>query len=304
MKRIQKIDIHAHATCFPDYFPKHFWSKHRMVSAEELIGFYDRLDIEMGVLLPISAAEGQCSVISSESCKYLSDLHPDRFLWFCGVDPRAGWNTKDADLSFFLSHYKEMGAKGLGELTANIPADDPLIDNLFTHLEKLDMPVTIHISPTFGGGYGIIDSLGLPAIEKMLEKHPSLRLLGHSQPFWAEISADAAEETRGGYPKGKVKEGRLSYLLRKYPNLYCDLSAGSGMNALRRDAEFAAEFIEEFSNRLLYGCDMCAVINTHQFEFDAFLTDMRAKGMISEENYAKIVRNNAIDLLKLPLEKA
>ena len=166
------------------------------------------------------------------------------------------------------------------------------------------MPVTIHIAPQFGGGYGIIDEVGLPRIDKMLKKHPKLKLLGHSQPFWAEISGEVTEETRGGYPKGKVREGRLSQLLREHENLYCDLSAGSGMNALRRDPEFAAKFIEEFADRLLYGCDVCATINTHQFEFDAFLTEMRESGMISEENYRKIVRNNAIDLLKLPLEKA
>ncbi len=304
MKRIRKIDIHAHATAFPEYFPKHFWSKYRMVSAEELIGFYDQLDIEAGVLLPLTAAEGQCSNLSSENCAFLADKYPDRFVWFCGVDPRAGWNAKDGNLSFFLEHYKSLGAKGLGELTANIYADDPLIDNLFHHLEEQDMPVTIHIAPQFGGGYGIIDELGLPRIEKMLKKHPRLKMLGHSQPFWAEISGTVTNETRGAYPKGKVQEGRLSYLMREYENLYCDLSAGSGMNALRRDPEFAAKFIEEFADRLLYGCDICATFNTHQFEFDQFLTEMLTGGMISEENYKKIVRNNAIDLLNLKMEKA
>ncbi len=304
MKRVRKIDIHAHATAFPEYFPPHFWSKHRMVSAEELIGFYDQIDVEMGVLLPLTAAEGQCSTLTSENCAFLADKYPDRFVWFCGLDPRAGWNTKDANLSFFLEHYKALGARGLGELTANLYADDPMVDNLFHHLAEQEMPVTIHIAPQFGGGYGIIDELGLPRIEKMLKKHPKLKVLGHSQPFWAEISGSVTLETRGSYPKGKVVEGRLSYLMREYENLYCDLSAGSGMNALRRDPEFAAKFIEEFADRILYGCDICATFNTHQFEFDKFLTEMRESGMISEENYVKIVRNNAIDLLKLPLEKA
>ena len=102
--------------------------------------------------------------------------------------------------------------------------------------------------------YGIIDELGLPRLEKMLKKHPKLKIFGHSQCFWSEIGENS-EELRNTYPEGKVKNGRLPELLRKYENLYCDLSAGSGANALMRDREHAARFIEEFSDRLLYGCD-------------------------------------------------
>ena len=87
--------------------------------------------------------------------------------------------------------------------------------------------------------------------------------------------------------------------MRKYENLYCDLSATSGSNAMMRDPEYAASFIEEFADRILYGCDICQIFNTFQFDFDEFLTQMRADGMISEENYYKIVRGNAIKLLKL-----
>ncbi len=304
MKRIRKIDIHAHATAFPEYFPKHFWSKQRFPSAEEVIAFYDKLDIEMGVLLPLTAAEGQCATMTSENCKFLSDRYPDRFTWFCGVDPRTGQYSPDADLSMFLEHYKALGARGLGELTANLYADDPLVDNLFAHCAKQNLPVTIHIAPQFGGGYGIVDELHLPRLERMMTQHPTLKILGHSQPFWAEISADVTNETRGRYPKGEVREGRLSELMRRFPNLYCDISAGSGMNAMRRDPKFTARFIEEFSDRILYGCDICAVTNTHPYDFENFLIEFRRSGMISEENYAKLVRNNAIDLLNLPLEKA
>jgi len=304
MKHIRKIDIHAHATAFPDYFPKHFSIMQRMPSAEEVLSFYDRLDIEAGVLLAISAAEGQCSNISSENCKFLSDKYPERFFWFCGVDPRAGQNTKDFDLSFFLSHYKALGARGIGELTANLYADDPYTENLFAHAESLMMPVTIHISPAPGEGYGIIDEVGLPRLEAILKRHPKLTIIGHSQPFWAEMSNDVTDENRNGYPKGKVTPGRLWTLMEKYDNLYCDLSAGSGMNALMRDTENAVKFLSAFQNRILYGCDICAAGNTHPFLFNDFLNDLRDKKLISEDIYAKIVRNNAIDLLNLPLEKA
>ena len=128
---------------------------------------------------------------------------------------------------------------------------------------------------------------------------PNLKILGHSQPFWAEIGSDASDENRGGAPKGKVNEGRLVELLRKYPNLYCDCSAGSGSNALMRDPDFAEKFIAEFSDRVLYGCDMCHSFNTHQYAFNDFLNKMREDKRISEENYYKFVRGNAIKLLGL-----
>ena len=125
-----------------------------------------------------------------------------------------------------------------------------------------------------------------------------LKIFGHSLCFWSEIGENN-EKTRSTYPDGKVNGGRISELLRKYENLYCDLSARSGANALMRDREHAARFIEEFSDRILYGCDICMPSQVFPFEFDEFLTSMRASGEISEENYRKIVRENAIKILNI-----
>ena len=91
----------------------------------------------------------------------------------------------------------------------------------------------------------------------------------------------------------------LANLLREHPNLYCDLSAGSGANALMRDREHAARFIEAFSDRLLWGADICMSGQTAPFALDAFLTEMRESGEISEQNYRKMVRENAQKLLSL-----
>ncbi|MBR5452506.1 MAG: amidohydrolase family protein [Clostridia bacterium] len=301
MEVIKKIDAHAHALAFPEYYPPNISSRYRFLSAPELIEIYDRLNIEAGILLPVASCEAQSSPITSEACAYLASLYPNRFFWFCGVDPRAGRNSPNTDLSYFLEHYKSLGAKGVGELTAQLYADDPMTENLFAACAEANMPVTIHVSAKFGGGYGIVDELGLPRLEKMLKKYPDLKILGHSQPFWAEMSADVTDETRRGYPEGKVTEGRLHSLMREYPNLYCDISAGSGKNAFMRDRDNAVRFIEEFSDRILYACDICSVANTFQYEFDEFLTDMRIKGEISEESYRKIVRENAIKLFELKL---
>src|SRR5262249_61450840 len=40
-----------------------------------------------------------------------------------------------------------------------------------------------------------------------------------------------------------------------YPNMYADMSAGSGLNALLRDEDHARAFLKRQQNKLLYGSD-------------------------------------------------
>lgn len=296
MQNIKKIDIHAHVTAFPEYQPQNKDGSH-FITPEELIEIYDSLNIEKGIILPLSSPEAMLTPLTSECAKYVVDRYPDRFAWFCSIDPRAVSYSENADLSVLFEHYKAMGAKGVGEVTSPLYADDPMVENLIAAAAHYDMPVIFHISARFGGTYGIVDDLGLPRIEKMLKKYPNFKLIGHSQPFWSEISSDVTERTRTGDPKGKITEGRVIELLRECPNLYCDLSAGSGMNAVTRDPEYTAEFFEEFSDRILYGCDITALACKHQYRLNDFLNGMVADGALSEENYKKIVRENAIRLL-------
>ncbi len=299
MEILKKIDLHAHILAFPQWAPANPVSGYRMLSPEELIAMYDQLDIERGVLLPIVSPEGQAVVMSNEGCIYAATQYPERFSWFCNVDPRAMNNTTGTDLSYLLEHYKKLGAKGVGELTSNLYADDPRMDNLFSHCEEVGLPVLFHISPAIGHWYGMVDDLGLPRLEKMLKKHPKLRFIGHSQPFWSEMSADNTDAGRNGYPTGKVTPGRLVYLMREYENLSCDLSAGSGANALTRDPEHAVSFLTEFQDRIYYGCDICASFNTHQFAFRTFIDGLCESGSIPESVYRKICRDNAVKLLGL-----
>ena len=93
--------------------------------------------------------------------------------------------------------------------------------------------------------------------------------------------------------------GRLVYLMREYENLSCDLSAGSGANALTRDPENAAAFLTEFQDRIYYGCDICASFNTHPFTFREFIDGLCETGAISETVYRKVCRDNAAKLLGL-----
>ena len=299
VKQLKKIDIHAHATMFPNYSPSNAKGE-RFISAEELIGEYDNLGIDTGVLLPLVAAEGMLTTIPTEVCKAIADKYPDRFVWFCSVDPRASGNRVDADLARSLAWYQSLGAKGCGEITAQLYADDPKLDNLFSACEELDMPALIHIGPILGRSYGIVDEIGLPRIESVLKKHPKLKLIGHSQCFWAEITADVTMQTRTSYPSGKVTEGRIAKMMRDYENLYCDLSAGSGSAAFMRDPEYTAKFVAEFPTRIMYGIDQCFVGNNdHAFALNKFMDKMLDDGMFSPEHYANIARYNTANLLGL-----
>ena len=148
---MKKIDIHAHLTAFPEFCPPDPNNGLRFLTAEELLSMYDELDIERGVILPITSPDGELVVLSNESAAYLASKYPERLSWFCNVDPRAMQNTTKSRIEYLLNWYKDHGAKGLGEFTSNLYADDPLTDHLLECCGELDLPVLIHIAPKFGG---------------------------------------------------------------------------------------------------------------------------------------------------------
>jgi len=292
---MKKIDIHAH-TRMNIGIPRMVWGT-TFASPEQLFEHYERLGIDKAVLLPGVGVECGDHIQSNEEAIALVEKYKAWFYWFCNLDPRMGMNRSDTDLSYFLNYYKSLGAKGVGEVCANMYFDDPFMENLFYHCEKCEMPVLFHIGPQIGGCYGIVDDIGLYRLEKELAKFPKLIFIGHSQPFWAEISSDVTVENRNAYPEGRVKEGRIVELLRNYPNLYGDLSANSGYNAVSRDPDFGYAFIEEFQDRLLFGTDICSPGDDRKLSF--WLDDAVKNKKISFAAYAKVCRENAIKLLKI-----
>jgi hypothetical protein len=55
---------------------------------------------------------------------------------------------------------------------------------------------------------------------------------------------------------GPIKRGGITdKLLADYPNLFGDLSANSGNNAISRDLAFTADFLARQQNKLLFGSD-------------------------------------------------
>jgi predicted TIM-barrel fold metal-dependent hydrolase len=96
---------------------------------------------------------------------------------------------------------------------------------------------------------------GFDRFHRMLEKYPKVNFLGHAQTWWANIDSRHADQ-KVLYPKGPVTPGGLTdRYLRDYPNMYGDLSAGSGLNALTRDEAFTRDFLTRHQDKLLYGSD-------------------------------------------------
>lgn len=128
----------------------------------------------------------------------------------------------------------------------------------------------------------------------MLKKYPDLKILGHSQTFWIEISGDAPTDREGRNSWGdgpEVPGGRVPELFARYPNLYGDLSANSGSRAIMRDPEFGLAFLGKYAHRLFFATDM--VNKDTVFPLGAWLDEQVEKGNLSRSAYNKICFENA-----------
>lgn len=294
------IDIHVHTRAIPG--PNRYGTDQTYATPEQLIAMYDEVGIDRAVILPGVNPECSHHIQSMQEVLAICERYPDRFIPFCNIDPRQVRNAPDADLGYLMQYYKDAGCRGIGEVTANLAFDDPLVENLFAHAQRVGLPVTFHVATQRGGTYGLIDDLHLPRFEAAVHKFPDLIFLCHSQPFWSEISGDVTEETRGGYPKGPVIEGgKAAELITDHPNVYGDLSAGSGFNAVSRDPEFGYRFLEQCQDKLLFGTDVCAPSNRNDVlvNLKRFLEDALTAGHISQTVFDKVMYRNAERLLGL-----
>ncbi len=177
------------------------------------------------------------------------DEFPDRFIPFCSVDPLSREPEKQ------MRKWADRGFRGFGEHKVRLRIDNPDSVALYHLAGELGWPVLFHIDiwhPEAGFWY----NHDVSALEAVLQECAEVKFVGHGPGFWREISGDA-DSAPPGYPSGKVtRGGRLISLLDKYPNLYCDLSARSGLNAISRDAKFGRRFLTKYYRRILYGTDM------------------------------------------------
>jgi predicted TIM-barrel fold metal-dependent hydrolase len=165
----------------------------------------------------------------------------DRFVRFTNAD------VQKAESAALIRAGLNGGAIGIGELKYPVQVDGPDMRRVYDIAGELHVPVLIHFEE---GGF----NSGIRRLPDLLKSYPKTIFIGHGQSWWANIGADVAEES--GYPAGLVKPGGLiDKLLADYPNVYGDLSANSGRNALARDPEFAAGFLSRHSKKLMFGSD-------------------------------------------------
>ena len=296
------IDIHAHVYADPRIKPSP--GATTFMSAEDQIAVMDRLGVDKAVILPLNCAECPAEMQSIGEVLSICEDFPGRFIPFCNLDPRLARDPEKVTVEEFdqrLGQYRDLGCRGIGEVTARVPWDCHAMLCMLESAEKLGLPVTFHTTTEGCNSYGVLDKIGLPRLESVLKRFPKLPFFGHSQAFWSEISGDVAPENKNGYPEGPVQsDGVLPRLMRDCPNLYGDLSAGSGLNALRRDPEHAFQFMDEFQDRLMLGLDFCSIKNDMQHI--PWLTKVRDEGDITDDVYDKIMWRNANRLLQLDLE--
>jgi len=218
--------------------------------------------------------------------------YPDRFIGGWAPDPRDKYVRAKLKAAV-----KIHGIKVYGELKCRMRYDSPDAIVTFRYCGELGLPVLFHLEcaadtlkkmsegiyewiPWYGGDISVVDN--------MCRLCPDTKFIGHGPGFWWEISNDS-DEAKTGYPTGKIKPGgKLIELLEKYDNLYCDLSAGSGANALERDLEHAREFLLKYQDRIMFGRDY----------FDRRQLDVLDRLDLPEDVMEKILHINAEKILK------
>ena len=222
-------------------------------------------------------------------CVSYKERAPERFILGYSPDPRERMACKK-----LIAANKIYGAKICGEVKIRTMYDSPDCIRLFRTAGELNMPVIMHFD--YDRQYSHNDPWTewyggtIHTLERVLQACPETVFLGHAPGFWIHISNDELW-TKTSYPDvekdGIIPEGEIIRLMRKYPNLYCDISAGSGRMALSRDKEFTKKFLTEFQDRILYARD--CFDNKHQILLNSL--------DLPEEILKKIYAENALRLV-------
>ena len=209
---------------------------------EQLLAHQRRMGITKTVLLPAGSKYGLAAGAGGNQVVVeLARRYPKDFRFFANEVPDLPGARQE------IEKYLKLGAIGIGEQKFNVECDSKQMQLIFDIAQEYGVPVLMHFQ------HGVYN-LGIERLHKMLEKYPKVAFIGHAQTWWGNI--DKNHDQTVMYPKTPVTAGGLSdRLLSDYPNMYGDLSAGSGLNALLRDEDHARAFLARHQNKLLYGSD-------------------------------------------------
>lgn len=260
---------------------------HPRATTEANLAHMDGAGVTKSVLLTGAAAE--------ERAKQAVAANPARLVRFAAIDVTQP-NTVD-----YLRSAVQSGAKGFGEIKSQVAAAGPEMQRLYALAAELDVPILMHFQEVSQPGSPGTFNTGLKQFDAMLKKFPKTTFIGHADAFWANVSADYAEDT--SYPKGPIKPGGVTdRFLGEFPNLFADMSANSGNNFLMRDPEFAARFIERHQNKLMFGSD-CACTDGKGTDRGgrciARATLTQLKKLAAPDVFRKIVWENGTRVIRL-----
>jgi len=240
-----------------------------------------------------------------DQVKALQAAAPGRFTWFNSYDV----TRPDAEQE--LTQAVKSGARGFGEMKFHVAADGPELRRMYALAADLRVPILIHFQEvdhtpnegTWSTGFA-------KTFEAVLKACPKTTFIGHADAFWANISADYHDEAV--YPGGPVKRGGVTdKWLGDYPNLFADMSAVSGNNAIVRDPAFTADFLKRHQDKLLFGSD-CSCRDGRGAGYDNPAAPRMAGKCVARETlsvlkrsaapavFQKIVWGNVHGLLKIP----
>jgi predicted TIM-barrel fold metal-dependent hydrolase len=184
----------------------------------------------------------QADCLGNAACYRFANAHPKHYFFAVCEVP----DLPDAIQE--IEKYLKLGAVAIGELKFGVKCDAPEMQELYQSAADYRVPVLMHWQ------YKMY-FYGFERFHTMLEKYPKTTFIGHAQTWWANIDKNHHDQSVL-YPKGKVLPGGLTdRYLSDYPNMYGDLSAGSGLNAFTRDEDHAREFIQRHQDKLIFGSD-------------------------------------------------
>lgn len=184
----------------------------------------------------------QAQALGNEACYDFAFAHPRAYVFGANDVPDAPGALAE------IQRYLKLGAKLVGEQKFGVACDSAAMQALYSLAREYRVPVLMHWQ------HGLYNH-GFERFHRMLERYHDVTFIGHAQTWWANIDARHADQSVL-YPTGPVTPGGLTdRYLSDYPNLYGDLSAGSGLNALLRDEDFTRDFLARHRRRLLFGSD-------------------------------------------------
>ncbi|GLU53390.1 amidohydrolase family protein [Dyadobacter frigoris] len=184
----------------------------------------------------------QAMCTGNEVCYEFSCRYPGEFTFGANEVPDLPGAGQE------IEKYLKRGAKVIGEVKFGLECDSAPMQQLYRIAQEYDVPILLHWQFQ-------MYTYGYDRFYKMLEKFPKVNFIGHAQSWWANIDRNHTDQTVL-YPTTKVTPGGLTdRLLSDYPNMYGDLSAGSGLLSLTRDEDHARAFLKRHQQKLLYGSD-------------------------------------------------